>query len=125
MKTLTISMKTPTEALKNFLRDYKAIKKRSVIGSHFEISFDNKKDFDRFVKNLGILSQILISKPKSVYELAKLVNMDLSNLNKIILFFEELGAIRIKKKKIKGRFVKTPTVEYDKIEFPLKTGYCH
>jgi hypothetical protein len=45
--------------------------------------------------------------------------MDVSNLNKIILFFEELGAIRIKTSKINGRTVKQPIVEYQRIEFDL------
>ena len=49
-------------------------------GTHFEISFDNKKDFDRFVKNIGILSLISKLRPNSIYELAKLANMDVSNL---------------------------------------------
>jgi predicted transcriptional regulator len=69
---------------------------------------------------LGILSAILIHKPKSVYELAKLVDMDVSNLNKLILFFETTGAIKIKTSTVAGRTVKTPIVEYSQIEFDLK-----
>ncbi len=122
MKTLTVSIKNSSEILAGFVKDFKAVKKRKIKGTHFEVSFDNKKDFDRFVKNLRILSQILTFKPKSVYELAKLSKMDLSNLNKIILFFEEVGAIRLKKTKVNGRTVNTPLVEYDTIEFPLKAA---
>ena len=53
------------------------------------------------------------------YELAKICGVDASNLNKIILFFEKVGALRIKKKKIRGRSVKTPIVDYQRIEFDL------
>ncbi len=72
-----------------------------------------------FIKNLGILSAILTHKPKSIYELAKLVEMDISNLNKIVIFFESIGAIKIKTSTVSGRTVKTPIVEYGHIEFDL------
>lgn len=45
--------------------------------------------------------------------------MDISNLNKIILIFEEVGILRVKRIKVDGRAVATPVVEYDKIEFNL------
>jgi len=76
----------------------------------------------RFIRNLGILLAILVHKPKSVYELAKLVDMDVSNLNKIILFFETVGAIKIKTSTVSGRTVKTPVVEHEQIEFDLKVA---
>ncbi|MGK5085392.1 hypothetical protein WDW37_19060 [Bdellovibrionota bacterium FG-1] len=122
MKTLVISLKTSTEVLSDFVRAYKAVKRRKLEGSHYEVSFDNKRDFDRFVKNIGILSQILVLKPKSIYELSKFAKMDLSNLNKIILFFEEVGAIQIKKGKVDGREVKKPIVPYDQIQFNLRAA---
>jgi predicted transcriptional regulator len=74
------------------------------------------------VKNLGILSVILNHKPKSIYELAKLIPMDVSNLNKLIVFFENVGAIKIKISHVDGRAVKTPLVEYDQVEFDLKSA---
>ncbi|MBK7962311.1 MAG: hypothetical protein IPK04_14700 [Bdellovibrionales bacterium] len=61
-------------------------------------------------------------KPKSVYELARLIDMDISNLNKLILFFETTGAIKIKTSMVSGRSVKTPIVEYGQIEFDLKAA---
>ena len=122
MKKLIVSIKSSSETLSDFKKALKDARKGRLKGDHFELSFDNKKDFDRFVKNLGILSAILIHKPKSVYELAKLVNRDVSNLNKIILFFETVGAIKIKTSTVSGRTVKTPVVEYEQIEFDLKAA---
>ena len=94
-------------------------KRAKLKSPHYEISFDNKRDFDRFILNLPILKYVLLFKPKSVYELAKITKMDVSNLNKVILFFEEIGAIKVKTTKVSGRKVKTPIVEYDTIEFNL------
>jgi hypothetical protein len=51
--------------------------------------------------------------------LAKIAKIDVSNLNKIILFFEEVGALTVKTTTVSGREVKTPTVAYDTIEFKL------
>lgn len=118
-KTLIVSIKSSHEVLQDFSKAFKAISQRKMKGTHYEISFDNKKDFDRFVKNIGILSLISKLKPKSVYELAKLADMDVSNLNKIILFFEEAGVIKVVRTKVAGRTVAKPVVEYDKIEFDL------
>lgn len=122
MKKLIVSIKSSSETLSDFKKALKDARKGRLKGVHFELSFDNKKDFDRFIRNLGILSAILVHKPKSVYELAKLVDMDVSNLNKIILFFETVGAIKIKISTVSGRTVKTPVVEYDQIEFDLKAA---
>jgi predicted transcriptional regulator len=122
MKKLIVSIKSSSESLSDFKKALKEARKGKLKGEHFELSFDNKKDFDRFVKNLGILSAILNHKPKSVYELAKLVDMDVSNLNKLIDFFETVGAIRIKLSTVAGRAVKTPIVEYEQIEFDLKVA---
>lgn len=122
MKKLIVSIKSSSETLSDFKKALKDARRGRLKGSHYELSFDNKKDFDRFVKNLGILSAILVHKPKSVYELAKLIDMDVSNLNKLIVFFEAVGAIRIKTATVAGRTVKTPVVEYEQIEFDLKVA---
>ena len=68
MKTLVVSIKSPSESLESFKKAYKNAKKRKVKDPHFEISFDDKKSFEKFAKNIHILSSILIFKPKSVYE---------------------------------------------------------
>jgi len=122
MKKLIVSIKSSTQTLSEFKKALKDARKGRLKHDHFEISFDNKKDFDRFAKNLGVLSAILTHKPKSIYELSKLIDMDVSNLNKLIAFFESVGAIRIKTSQTAGRAVKIPVVEYDQVEFDLKAA---
>lgn len=119
MKNLIVSLKTSSEVLEDFKRALNRAKKGKLKTPHYEINFDNKNDFDRFARNLHVLKYILVFKPKSVYELSKIIKMDVSNLNKIILFFEEIGALKVKTSKISGRTVKIPVVEYDKVEFNL------
>ena len=119
MKQLTISLKTSGEILNDFERAYEKAKSHKLRSPHYEVSFDSKSDFHRFVKNIHILSDIVAFRPKSLYELAKISGTDVSNLNKIILFFEEIKVIRIQKTTVSGRTVKTPVVDYDRIEFKL------
>jgi len=119
MKHLVISIKTPRRALKDFVKAYRAAKAGKLTTPHYEISFDNKEDFNKFVRNIYILSDIITFKPKSVYELAKIVKMDVSNLNKIIMFMESVDAIELKTSVVSGRTVKTPVVHYDQIRFKL------
>jgi predicted transcriptional regulator len=122
MKRLVVSIKSPGEALDSFKRAFKSARSGKIGAPRYEISFDNKKDFDRFVRHIFILSNILAFKPKSIYELAKLSNLDVSNLNKILAFFEEVGAIQLKDNIVGGRNVRTPFVGYDKIEFDLRAA---
>lgn len=119
VKKLIVSIKTSDNTLEHFKKALKRARSSGLKKDHFELSFDNKKDFDRFVKNLSILSAILEHKPKSVYALAKLLDKDVSTLNKLISFFETIGAITIKISSIGGRTLKTPVVEYKHIEFDL------
>ena len=118
MKKLVVSIKTTKQVLKDFSRSLKRAR-QGKFDEHFEVSFDNAKDFTRFVKNIDILMAVINHKPKSIYELSKIVRKDLSNLNKLILFFQNSGLITIKKTKSGGRILHTPVVEYRHIEFDL------
>jgi len=119
MKNLVISLKSSHEVLQDFKAAFRKARGRKFREPHYEISFDNRRDFERFTRNIYILSYILVFRPKSLYELAKICGMDISNLNKIIQFFERIGAVKLKEQKISGRSVRTPTIEYDRIEFNL------
>ena len=120
MKKLIVSLRTTADAmndLKKRLRDVK--KKKGNVDTHYEISFTDKKDFDRFVKDIDILRAIQVFKPQSIYDLARLLQKDTANLNRLIKFFDDIGAITIKKQESSGRMQNKPVVNYTKIEFDL------
>jgi predicted transcriptional regulator len=120
MKKLVVSCKTLDQVFKDFKTAAKKVRQGKFKGdTEYEIGFDNKADFNRFVRNIPVLSAIVAFKPRSVYELAKLIQSDVSNLNKIIQFFEEIGVISIKAIEIKGRTVHQPKVQYDEVTFKL------
>ena len=120
MKKLIVSCKTAGQVFEDFKRAAQRVRRGKFKGeAEYEISFDNKADFNRFVRNIPILSAIIVFKPRSVYELAKLTDTDVSNLNKTIQFFEEIGVVRVKSAQLAGRTVKQPHVEYDEVTFRL------
>jgi len=120
MKRLVVSCKTADQVFDDFKRVATQVQHRAFRGApEYEVSFDNKRDFNRFVRNIPVLSAIIVYKPRSVYELAKITNVDVSNLNKIIRFFEEIGVVHIKASKLDGRSVKQPLVEYEEVTFRL------
>jgi predicted transcriptional regulator len=120
MKKLVVSCKTADQVFQDFKAAAKKVRAGKVNGeTTYEVSFDTKADFNRFVRNISILSAIITFKPRSVYELAKLTETDVSNLNKVIQFFEEIGVIKIKVSSVGGRKVKQPLVEYDEVTFRL------
>lgn len=120
MKRLIVSCKTSDQVFEDFKRAVNRVRRGECKGEpEYEVSFDNKADFNRFVRNIPVLSAIIAYKPCSVYELAKLTATDVSNLNKVIRFFEEIGVIQVKTTKIEGRVVKQPYVEYEEVTFRL------
>ena len=116
-------MRSTEKMFSEFKKKAKQVSSGKVSTStHYEISFESKKDFNKFISNISILISILNLKPRSIYQLASMTNKDVSNMKKIINFFEEVGAVRIEQKKINGRIIKTPIVDYKKIEFHLKAA---
>lgn len=122
MKKLIVSMKSTDDMFADFKNMTKKIKRGTAKNTHYEISFESKKDFSKFVKNISILMMILNFKPHSIYQLAKIADKDLANIKKIVTFFEEIGALQIKEEKVSGRLVKKPVVDYDRVEFNLKAA---
>jgi predicted transcriptional regulator len=120
MKKLIISMKSSDDMFSKFESTASKIKKgKSPKSTHYEISFESKKDFNKFVRNMHVLMAIQNYKPHSIYQLAKLIDKDLSNVKKVVAFFESIGALVIKEEKVSGRTVKKPVVDYQKVEFDL------
>ena len=119
MKKLIVSIKSSDEVFSDLDRALKKARKGQLKGHHYEIAFDNRKNFERFVSNLHVLQLIRTLKPSSVYDLSKKSGLDVSNLNKIISFFELVGVIEVAHSKSNGRNIRAPKVNYDKIEFDL------
>ena len=86
------------------------------------LSFTTRKEYERFVSNLEILSMITEFQPSSFYQLAKQIKKDQSSTNKLINYYASLGVIRLEKKVVNGRLISSPVVLFDKIELMLKAA---
>lgn len=86
------------------------------------IYFENIRTLESVLteKKLNLLRTIKERKPKSIYELAKILQRDTKNVNDDVNKLSELGFITLTKSK-EGRVRVKPAVEYDKIllEIPI------
>ncbi|MBP9673491.1 MAG: hypothetical protein KBD63_00185 [Bacteriovoracaceae bacterium] len=119
MKTLVVSLKPTSQILDEAFERLSKIKTGEKITPHYELSFTDLDDFQKFISALDVLIAIKALKPKSIYELAELMQKDIGNMNRKINFLEKMGAIKTQKKIVNGRKVKVPVVHYSKIEFDL------
>jgi len=120
MKKLIVSCKTADQVFDDFKNAARRVQKKQFKGeAEHEVSFDNKADFNRFVRNIPVLAAILAFKPRSIYELSKLTGIDVSNLTKTIDFFAEVGVVTVKTRELSGRKVREPKVAYSEVTFRL------
>ena len=85
------------------------------------ISFQSLDQLRKFLtpKRLELLKVIRHKKPKSIYELAKLVSRASENVNTDVKFLEQLGFVEIiKVKDIRKKLV--PEVNYEKMTLEIK-----
>ena len=88
------------------------------------ISFQSLDQLRKFLtpKRLELLKVIRHKKPKSIYELAKLVSRASENVNTDVKFLEQLGFVEIiKVKDIRKKLV--PEVNYDKMTLEIAVWF--
>ncbi len=120
MKTLTIALKTSEDLFDDAIQAMKeAMKKEVKKAPQYKITFTSPKDFDKFLKHIKLIRVIKCLKPESVYELAKVMKVDVSNLNKSIQFLEDFEVITVKTTKKNGRTLKKPIFEFDDIRIKM------
>jgi predicted transcriptional regulator len=124
VKNVTIGIKSIEEVLnsaKNVMKRLERgerIRKRKP-GIYFESLEVMRKAITH--ERVKILTVIKEKHPKSIYELAKLLNRNLKNVADDVHYLAELGLIELEKGKSNGREKIIPLVNYDKIllEIPV------
>jgi predicted transcriptional regulator len=120
MKTLTIALKTSEDIFDDAIQAMKeAMKKEVKNPPEYMITFTSPKEFDKFLKHIKLIRVIKYLKPESVYELAKVMKVDVSNLNKSIQFLEDFEVITVKTTKKNGRTLKKPIFDFDDIRIKM------
>lgn len=115
-KEMIIKFMTLDELSQNALQSIKA--RKPDIQPKNIIYFDSWTSFRGFMtlQKIEILTMISSVQPRSIYELAKLLDRSLAAVQKDCEILERIGFIKLKKQKT-GRGSITPTLvfEYDKI----------
>jgi len=121
IKKVEVLIQSDEEFWKELIKDARKIDQgeRGLIRKE-SIIFDSIDQFRKVMTNkrIELLKVIRHKKPKSIYELAKLVNRSVDNVNNDVRFLEQLGFIETEKIK-KGRHKLIPSVDFDKIEIEL------
>ena len=121
IKKVEVLIQTDKEFRQKLMEDARKIDKgeRKLI-SNEAIIFDSIDQFRKIMTNkrIGLLKAIRHKKPKSVYELAKLVKRSVDNVNNDVRLLEQMGFLETEKAK-EGRNKLTPLVDFDKIEIEL------
>jgi len=89
--------------------------------SHERVVFDSYEAFRRVMtpERLKVLHVIREKRPKSIYELAKLLDRDRRNVIKDLEMLEMLGLVEFEEEKHGKRRSRKPVVPYDEIEVSI------
>jgi len=118
-KVLVVSMKSLDQVFSETEEVMTKLQKKQKVDPKYGISFNDPKMFKKFVKNMMILLWIRKFQPESIYDLSKILDMDMGNLSRLISFFETCGVVEIETYKKGKQTVKKPVVSYDEIKFDL------
>jgi len=122
IKKIDIGIKGLSESLQDFANTWKKLEAGKKVKKHEGIYFDSVDSMRAVLTNnrLLILKTIRERNPKSVYELAKMLNRDIKNVNQDLKMLEEIGLLTLEKvDENKKRVI--PHVDYKKIllEIPV------
>jgi len=117
IKRVKIGIKSLEDVLGNAREAMKRLGRGEKVKKESGIYFENLDAFRRTLteKRLEMLHVIKEKHPSSVYQLAKILNRDIKNVNMDLEYLREVGLVEIKRSKEKRERV-IPQVNYDIIE---------
>ncbi len=122
VKDIRVSIKSKEDLFNEFKEVWGRIEKGEQVKKQEGISFENIEAMRKILseERLRILKTIKKEHPKSIYELAKILNRDIKNTLDDVQFLAKIGLIELKKIK-EGREKTVPKVNYDRIllEIPV------
>ena len=117
IKRVKIGIKSLKDVLSNAKEVMKKLDRGEKVKRESGIYFENLEAFRRALteRRLEMLHVIKENHPSSVYELAKMLDRDIKNVNMDLEYLMEIGLVEIKRSKEKRERV-IPEVNYDVIE---------
>ena len=116
-KTLHITIRNLRSVLEDFAVAYGKLRRGEHTVPYYGLSFADVDTFRRFLtrSRLELLHTVRQRQPKSLYELAKLLNRDLKSVNSDVALLKQLGLIQLEKQK-HGRTRVIPHVLFDRMQ---------
>jgi predicted transcriptional regulator len=123
LKTVNFSIRPLEEVMDDFKKTFEAARTGRPIpkGHRDEVGFTSIEAARNFLtrERLGLLRAIRTRRPNSIYELAKIVDRDLKNVQEDIRILERHGLVHITKRPRGKRKVKVPRVLFDEIALKI------
>ena len=122
VKKIDIGIKGLRESLQDFADTWKSLEAGRKVKKDEGIYFDSIDNMRAILTNnrLLILKTIREHKPKSVYELARILERDLKNVNQDLKLLSKIGLVTLEKRETDKKRI-MPHVDYSKIllEIPV------
>jgi len=120
VKRIDIGIKRLKNSLRDFAETWKSVESGKRVRKEEGIYFESIDDMRSVLTNnrLAILRAIRENKPKSVYELSKMLGRNLKNVNEDLKLLAEIGLVTLEATK-KDRKRITPHVDYTKITLEI------
>ncbi|MGH7813994.1 MAG: hypothetical protein ACREQI_08335 [Candidatus Binataceae bacterium] len=117
MKTVTFSIRSMNEVMNDFKETFKALQAGRHVDPREDVGFTSLEAARNFLtrERLALLRAIKTSRPRSIYELAGIVDRDLKNVQEDVRILERHGLVKIAKRPRGKRIVKAPRVPFDEI----------
>jgi predicted transcriptional regulator len=117
-KTLNIEIRPLSELFDDFRGAFKAVQQGRSFKSREGVYFTSLEAARNFLtkERLALLQAIRAKHPQSIYELAKMVNRDLKNVQQDVRLLERHGLIRlIERRRGQRSKVRVPEAPFDQI----------
>ena len=120
-KIIEVSVKPTKQVLKEFAETLRKVRKGQKVKRHVGISFESIDRLRNVLtrKRLEIISIVRHQKPRSIYELSKLLDRDLKSVNVDLKVLKENNFIEFKKIN-HGRQRVIPTVNFNDINIRVE-----
>ena len=120
-KTLTIEIKPAGEALESFGQTFKALEAGRQVSRRQGVYFTSIEAARNLLtpSRLALLRAIRAKRPGSVYELAKLVERDLKNVQGDLQTLERYGLVRLNMSRRPGRRKVVPQALFNQIALKI------
>ena len=120
VKNIVVEVKSIEDTLKEVKEVMGKIKESKSIKKKESISFNNIDIMRKFLTNkrLELIKAIKKYKPKSIYQIAKIVKRDSKSVNVDLKILSNLGMVDLKSKE-RGRGNIIPSVDYEEIDVAI------